>query len=95
MSDTECPYCEAEVEINHDDGYGYQDGRVYNQECRKCGKTFVYTTSTSFHYEPFKAPCLNGEEHKWKKVNGIPVEYYVKRHRCEYCDETRDIEVKP
>ena len=24
-SDVECPYCGAEQEINHDDGYGYDE----------------------------------------------------------------------
>ena len=25
MYDVECPYCGAEIEINHDDGYGYEE----------------------------------------------------------------------
>lgn len=50
MSDVKCPYCEHEQEINHDDGYGYEDGEDYEQECVSCEKTFDFTTCVSFDY---------------------------------------------
>ena len=29
MKDCECPYCGEDQEINHDDGYGYEENGVY------------------------------------------------------------------
>jgi hypothetical protein len=85
MSDIECPYCEAELEINHDDGYGYAEDEVYEQECGNCRKTFGYTTSITFYYEARKLPCQNGEPHAWKKIIGWPKEYFENAYRCQHC----------
>jgi len=82
--DAECPYCGKGVEICHDDGYGYDEETIYAQECPHCDKEFAYTTSISFHYETYEAPCLNGGEHKWRKVNSWP-NFYPGRKRCENC----------
>ena len=60
MDDVECPYCEKMQEINHDDGYGYEEDRAHEQDCEFCGKTFVYNTCIYFTYSAFKAPCKNG-----------------------------------
>ena len=73
-SDVECPYCGKGQEICHDDGYGYEDGQTFEQECSDCDNTFAYTTATSFYYEANKCPCLNGEPHKM-----------VKRERYDDC----------
>ena len=87
-----CPYCGKEQEINHDDGYGYEEDEVYQQECGHCGKTFVYTTGVLFVYSPEKAPCLNGSEHEWVDIVGSPEEYFVGKQRCRVCDERREID---
>ena len=84
--DVECPYCEEGQEINHDDGYGYEDGEIHHQEC-SCGKTFTYTTSVSYHYEVAKAPCFNEEPHDWKDIHGYPAGYQSNRKHCSYCDK--------
>ena len=34
MKDVDCPYCKAEQDINHDDGYGYEEDGMYEQECQ-------------------------------------------------------------
>lgn len=68
MSDTNCPYCDAEVEINHDDGYGYDEGKTHQQTCQNCDKTFAYTTEISFYYDTTKADCMNGGAHDYKEV---------------------------
>ena len=87
MNDVECPYCEEQVEINHDDGYGYEEGKTYEQECSHCGKTFVYTTGIIFVYTTGIAPCKNGENHEWKQVHGLPIGYQSNRHQCKWCDK--------
>jgi glutaredoxin len=31
--DIECPYCEKQQEIDHDDGYGYDEDQAHKQTC--------------------------------------------------------------
>jgi transposase-like protein len=83
MNDVTCPYCEKEVEINHDDGYGYEEGERHEQHCRHCDKTFVYETSISIDHEAFKADCLNDGEHKFEMTHHYPKEH--RRMRCVDC----------
>lgn len=92
--DIECPYCGHWQDIDHDDGYGYEEGRTYNQECGKCGLTFIYYTSMHFSYEPQKAPCLNGEPHDFQQIVGAPREHFIGRFACSGCGkkERRDEE---
>jgi len=59
MSYEQCPYCDAEIEIENDDNYN--ESETYQQECSKCGKTFVYTISIDHHC--YKADCLNRDNH--------------------------------
>lgn len=82
-----CPYCNADIEINHDDGYGYQEDEIYEQGCPDCGKTFCYTTYISYSHDLFEAPCKNGEPHKLEKIHGYPKEFFEYKRRCEYCNE--------
>jgi len=85
--DVECPYCGAELNINHDDGQGYEEDEFHHQECQNCGKTFVFTTSISFSYEVQKADCLNGGRHKWKPTHTYPT--IATRMECQDCGEQR------
>lgn len=87
--DVECPYCGKEQDINHDDGYGYEEGVKHQQDCPYCHKTFVYTTEISFYYEAEKADCLNGGEHEWEITDTCPNMY--SRMRCKACDEKRKL----
>ena len=87
MSDVECPYCGKYQEINHDDGYGYQEGEIFNQECDDCEKTFAYTTSILFSYDAEKADCLNGGDHNWKPQITYPKKYT--KMECTMCGCTR------
>lgn len=81
MTDVECPHCGEEQEINHDDGYGYEEMKTHQQECAACEKTFTFTTQTRHSYDTGKADCLNGWPH-------VP-DYYSRPHRrqphCDYC----------
>jgi transposase-like protein len=51
MHNVECPYCKAELEINHNDKY--RESKTI-QECEKCKKTFSYTISILFSYNAEK-----------------------------------------
>ena len=66
MSDVECPYCGLGQDINHDDGYGYEEDETHQQQCPRCKKTFTYKTCISTSYQVEKADCLNGFAHLWK-----------------------------
>lgn len=85
--DVKCPYCGKELEINHDDGYGYEEDKVYEQECSNCDKIFGYTTIISFDYDVFELPCKNGKDHNLVDIHGYPTEFFVGKKRCSYCDE--------
>ena len=85
MFDVECPYCEKPQDIDHDDGYGYGEDVVYEQQCSACEKTFVYCTSVSYYYDAKKADCLNGGEHDMKPVTHYPP-HWPDWVRCADCD---------
>ena len=91
MNDIDCPYCGKGQDINHDDGYGYEEDEVFEQECCFCDKVFVFTTAISFYYEAEKAPCKNGEgEHEWRDKIGSPRAAFMGKQFCSVCDEQRD-----
>ena len=85
--DIECPYCGADQEINHDDGYGYAEDTHHTQQCGKCHKEFVYFTTIILSYEGHKADCLNGDEHKWAPTHTIPK--CCTDMECDQCGERR------
>lgn len=83
----ECPYCGCGQEINHDDGYGYEEDTYHQQECHNCEKIFSFTTSIVLHYEASKCDCQNGGDHKWKPTITVPRQYT--QMICAMCDERR------
>jgi len=83
-SDVDCPYCGKGQEINHDDGYGYEEDQIYEQECRHCEKTFAFTTAISLNHEATKAECLNGGEHQWEEMVIYP-KCWPDAKRCVAC----------
>ena len=92
--DVECPYCGEELDIDHDDGSGYEENVMHEQQCSACNKVFTFTTSILFVYEAGKADCLNGGEHK------LSLSYTVPRWRsqmeccdCDYNRQATDAEI--
>jgi len=77
-----CPYCLADLDICHDDGYGYDEGEACEQDCGRCGKTFIYYTLISYNYDTCEAPCLNGDDHGF---DALPTANYPDRRRCRWC----------
>ena len=92
MRDIDCPYCDEAQEINHDDGYGFKEDEIYEQECRSCEKSFAYTTSMLFLYTAYKADCLNGGEHDWieYKRYGLSPENWRRCKGCDYKESAQD-----
>jgi hypothetical protein len=86
--DVECPYCGKGQEINHDEGYGYDENEIHNQECDDCNKIFTYRTSIVYYYESYKADCLNGGEHQWERTHTYPKEFT--KMECKICSERRN-----
>ena len=89
MKDVECPYCNEYQEINHDDGYGYEEDKVHEQCCNDCGKHFAFTTSISFSYEASRADCMNGGDHQFETTHTHP-KIHTKM-RCHDCDSVRPL----
>jgi DNA-directed RNA polymerase subunit RPC12/RpoP len=87
--DIECPYCEKEFDLNHDDGFGYSQDVTHQTECPHCGKNFVFTTCIYFTYSPEKADCLNGEKHDYKLTHTFPKEF--SQMECQMCGDRRDL----
>ena len=89
MSYLYCPYCDAQVEVCHDDGFGYAEGVLHEYDCGNCGKNFVFETCISLDYYPKKADCLNDGEHKYEKTNTIPAKYA--RLKCNMCGHEKPL----
>jgi len=87
--DIECPYCGEGQVINHDDGQGYEEDMLHEQECKECGKTFVFTSSLTYFYEAQRADCLNGAEHDFKLTTTNPREF--SKMRCSMCEKEREL----
>jgi hypothetical protein len=83
--DFECPYCGANQEVCHDDGFGYEEGILHHTECSECEKKFVFNTYITFDYEAYKADCLNGSPHKYK-LNFVDPKWDHHRY-CINCGE--------
>ena len=88
MSDINCPYCGKGQEINHDDGVGYSEDEIHQQECCDCEKVFCFTTSVHFYYDARKADCLNGESHNYKKTATCPS--WWSKMECRDCGDRRE-----
>lgn len=78
MSDVKCPYCGHEQEINHDDGYGYEDGESYEQDCVSCEREFKFTTTITFSYSVF---CKEGD-HELEPLG----DKWPGMYECSKCD---------
>jgi hypothetical protein len=89
MSDLNCPYCDTELSVCHDDGFGYEEGVNHQMECDKCEKSFVFQTSISFYYEAEKADCLNDGNHDWKKNHTQPSCFT--QMQCSMCGDRREL----
>jgi len=85
--DLECPYCGAELNINHEEGFGYEEDILHEMQCSECEKYFVFLTSVSYCYSSSKADCLNDDNHDWKPTHTSSKEYT--RLKCSMCDEQR------
>jgi len=85
MSDVTCPYCKEEQEINHDDGYGYEEDKDFEQNCVYCGHDFKFSTSISFSYEVY----CQGVDHKLSNTPSHCPEVWD-CDNCDYCEVIRD-----
>lgn len=92
MDTVECPYCEGDVEICHDDGAYYNDGESNPIECEHCEKKFMVNQEISWIFTGEKAECLNTGEHDWKKR--YSEKYYpnlARYEECRDCNEQRTL----
>ena len=85
--DVECPYCGHEHDINHDDGYGYTEDELFEQECPMCEKYYVYETYISISHSARRAECLNDGNHLYKPTCTYPKEFT--KMRCSACGTKR------
>ena len=77
MSDITCPKCGEENEINHDDGYGYEEEQLHEQHCDSCHYEFKFTTSMVFYYDVY---CREGDhDMEESHISGF--------YMCNKCEE--------
>jgi len=88
--DVNCPYCGAEIEIKHDDGYGLSESELHNQQCGACDRYFAYTTIITVSHSAYKADCLNDGQHQYEKTKTIPARYA--KLRCSLCGDEKPLE---
>ena len=41
MKDLICPYCDHEMDVCHDDGFGYAEDKAHEMDCEECKKTLA------------------------------------------------------
>ena len=87
MADMQCPYCDADQEVCHDDGHGYSEGVKHEHTCSACDKTFVFETFIILDYEAAKADCLNGADHQLVFRRSWPER--ASRMGCTCCEYER------
>ena len=87
MYDINCPYCDAELEINHDDWVWFEQDELHQQQCSECEKNFIFTTSIMYLYSSEKADCLNDIEHDYKLSKSYPKQF--SKMRCTMCGYER------
>ena len=90
MSDVNCPYCDKEIEICNDDGFGLDESKTHQYECPHCEKYFVFTASICVSYEAGKADCLNDGQHHYKMTRHYPIRY--RRMRCTVCGDEKSMQ---
>ena len=89
MKDVDCPYCEKPIQINHDDGFGYEEDYQHEYQCPHCEKNFIFWTTISVDHQAEKADCLNDGNHDYGKTKTIPVEFA--RLKCRICGHEKPI----
>ena len=80
MSDVKCPYCGTDQEINHDDGYGYEEDDHHEQDCVSCDKEFKFTTSIIYCYSVY---CQD-DDHDMRQAIIDDPDFFM----CEKCDHS-------
>ncbi len=88
-ADIECPYCNHPQDIDHADGYGYEEDEKHTQECPGCERTFVFETSVSYYYETSQADCLNEADHNYKLSHTFPL--CMSSMICALCGKEREL----
>ena len=87
--DLQCPYCQTEQVVCHDDGHGYEENEKHQMQCSNCDKHFVFETSIIFYYEAEKADCLNDGNHQYKLNHASPSVFTCME--CALCDQKREL----
>ena len=89
MGDLYCPYCEADLGGYVDDCH--EQDTEYEHQCPKCEKNFMFTINYQPMFSSQKAPCLNGGEHEWEEICGLPKEFFIDKYSCKYCGKKEKI----
>lgn len=79
MKDVQCPYCDTEIELCHDDGAHYGDDNTEDEQCPECDQTFQVTTNMYFTHS---ATCAD-DKHDWEKGTNVWEDReFTREHNC-------------
>ena len=92
IEDMQCPYCGAPQEVNRDSSDWYEENIKHDHQCRKCEQSFVFTTSITFSFTPYKAKCIDTDEHKFAITHTYPIE--MANMECVHCGLTREMTIE-
>lgn len=81
MSDIKCPYCGAYQDVDHDDGYGYEEDKEHEQSCGSCDKAFKFTTSITYCYSVY---CENESDHDMYQALPNEPDFFM----CKNCEHS-------
>jgi len=78
--DVKCPNCGDLQNIDHDDGYGFEEDELHEQYCLNCGYVFKYETIVTYSYQVF---CADGD-HKLEQSQVVGCENLWNCIKCDY-----------
>lgn len=85
MYETDCPYCESQIEIN------YIETDSWNEECSECGENFeIYIEyDPILHSRKYNMQkciiCENKFDKTWSSQQPMPKPYHGKDNICNNC----------
>ena len=92
----DCPYCGANIDLKNyrHDGYGLEEGEIFNSICPKCGKSFSYSTTITLHYTLRKSSCLNNGKHHKYELNEDVGQPSLSTMVCRVCGKERELTLR-
>ncbi len=84
MRDVTCPYCDFGFDDNDFGENG--SGTLYELRCPDCKKIMMAQYELWPSFDAYKAPCLNGGNHKFEEIKAGHSAFVKYKRRCKHCN---------